>query len=97
MSDQNKNNNDINFALIQQGLEHIKERVDDMSTTMNEIKANFVARKEMDSRIESLRSELLAKISLLEERIKPMKAILYGAAGLVGVTILTAIIQSIIK
>jgi DNA gyrase subunit A len=33
MSDQNKNNNDINFALIQQGLEHIKERVDDMGRT----------------------------------------------------------------
>jgi hypothetical protein len=90
------NNDQVSFALLAQGVEHIKDKVDSINDQLNEIRINFISRKEFDAIIQANNSSCNDRLALMEEKIEPLKLIIYGQVGLILTVVLGALLKAII-
>lgn len=92
-----KNNKEISLQLLNQGILHIQEKVDGVNKRLDDMTEIFVQKSEFNARISEIEAKCHSRIALLEEKIKPIRAIVYGSVGFIGTAILAAIIQSILR
>jgi elongation factor P--beta-lysine ligase len=90
---------DIKSALAVNSNEttNIKQRVTELQVDVKEIKNDFINRREFTEQVQALKLEYDEKFKTLKETVELLWKIIYSIFGVIGLTVLGAIIKLVIK
>lgn len=90
---------DIKSALAVNSNEtiNIKQRVTELQVDVKEIKNDFINRREFNEQVQALKQQYDSQYKGLKEKVNLLQKIIYSVFGIIGVTVLAAILKSVIK